>query len=327
MSVYDLVEIAQRIAIAGIKRAGTVTRCPIPKGKYTWAHNITGEMFETPETPLDVDKSLDFMFPAGLDVVLTSGGLDSTITYRIAKDQARREDRLLGFRTLYCDFGQPYAPKELQTLAALGICGPTHIVKIFGDMKHALNEYGGWKHIIPGRNFLALATAATLLLPNDIHPHRERRIWFSPVQGEMPKTGGDKSFKFLDLASEAIAHWYGGPVMILTPLASGTKADWIHWWLSQGLPVETLRRTVTCFSHEMGHCGKCQACLRRYVAFAYNNIDTSNDYIVHPLIGARQYIDKYRTLMQTALDNKDFTKYSRGRCEQTLSIIGMSDES
>lgn len=317
--LHALNALAKEISLAGLYGNNTILNANIDIDLYSSYQDIIKEMFDVPERTLQIRGRAEVLPPVGWDVVLVSGGLDSTIAYEIAKDSVKVSGRELGLVAVFCDWGQEYCIKERTALHTLGI---PYIYRQFPSVSEALRIHGGWEHIIPGRNFLALTTAATLLMPSDMCIDKPRRIWFSPVFGEMPETGGDKSWKFIQQAEELISHHFGTDVEIYLSLSKGTKADWVRWWVDSGKPIDRLRKTVTCFSGGDKHCGQCQACLRRYVAFAYNDIDVAEDFEVHPLTGAPEAIEKYRRLMGTALATGDFSRYPRRRCEQTLSVIG-----
>jgi 7-cyano-7-deazaguanine synthase in queuosine biosynthesis len=272
---------------------------------------LADECYAVPERPANYGGLVGTKFPGGEIVVLVSGGLDSTIAYEYVMRDRRVPGADPGVVALHVDLGHNYAEREKRALQEAGI--EARIV----NLSQWANLIGrrSWKHIIPGRNLLFLAVAADHLLG-----HGE--IWLASLEGEMPDRGGDKSYRFLELARRWI-RLNTGQELVISTLDKGTKADWIAWWIEQGYALHRLRKTVTCFSGTDKHCGRCQACLRRYVAFAYNDIDIAEDFEVHPMQGGKQFVDKYRGLMSRALEVSDFSRYSRRRCEQTLSVIGV----
>ena len=90
------------------------------------------------------------------------------------------------------------------------------------------------------------------------------------------------------------------------------------WW-KENLPVELLDLTVSCFSKTRGHCGKCQACLRKALAYTFNGLKLKTDIDVR--IGCVKFIEKYQKLMTRAIEKQDFRHYSQRRCEQDLAAI------
>jgi 7-cyano-7-deazaguanine synthase in queuosine biosynthesis len=240
------------------------------------------------------------------EICLMSGGADSTIAWFLT-------DKPLG---LYIDIGQEYAAKELNVLEDL----KSYDLKYrYIDLKDigAENEFfKNWKHIIPGRNFLFLTIAAEMLKDSG-------RIIFSAVEGEgWNSNKGDKSEQFVYQWQKWYTAATGKNILVCT-LSLDTKPGWLKRFLSKGFDINIIRyKTVTCFSKENRQCGSCQACLRKYLSFiSAFNLDTSEDYIVHPMIGCTEYIEKYKKNLRHCLEVKDFSHYSINRCNEDLIAI------
>lgn len=267
--------------------------------------NVLRTSIDCPEKPEGFDIKVKYWNNQFLldKICLTSGGADSTIAWYL-------EDKPKG---LYIDIGQEYSWKEKQALDDIGI-----------DFKYIellqLGEKTGqekdWKHIIPGRNFLFLTIAAELVKDSG-------EIIFAVTDGEGWDSGkGDKSEKFVydwQIWYKAVT----GKIVCVETLAERTKAGWLREFSNQGFDINVIRyKTVTCFSQVNGQCGKCQACLRKYLSFisAYQ-LDTSKDYETHPVIGCKEYINKYLYNLNKALNNNDFSHYSKQRCIEDLQAI------
>lgn len=261
--------------------------------------DVVDVMLDCPEKPKGYNITITEDTDSINSICLTSGGADSTIAwYKAGKP-----------RGLYIDIGQPYAEKEHNVLYDLGI---GHFTV---DLSADWINVNTWKHIIPGRNFLFLTIAAEHIANNG-------EIHFATVSGEGAFSGaGDKSQEFL----ACFENWYynvSGKIINIRTLLEKTKAGWLKWFMDQGYDVNIIRhKTITCFSPTEKPCGSCQACLRKYLSFLYNNIDIAEDYEVHPMQGAAEYVNKYKVVLREALDNKDFSHYSRQRCEEDLAAI------
>lgn len=256
------------------------------------------EMLKVPEAPSTLTFTVDDAASAEV-VIPVTGGLDSTVLYW--RSMLAEEDPF----AYYVRFGHKYTRKELKALDALGI--DYHIL----EAGVVANETSYWQHIIPGRNFLILSLLAE-------HMDYGGVIRFGAVEGEIPKSGGDKSVAFIAEVNRLFAD-LPYPVHVEVPLKKETKADLVAWWLENNLKVELLENTVSCFNAGAGHCGACQACLRKWLAFDYNGLTLKTHTPVSK--GCVPYINKYRTLMAQALRENDYSRYSEKRCRQDMTSL------
>jgi 7-cyano-7-deazaguanine synthase in queuosine biosynthesis len=241
-------------------------------------------------------------------ICLLSGGVDSTIAWYYA-------GKPFG---VYIDIGQPYRDKELAAIRYF-----TDDFEVFEGPNLFQDRDENWKHIIPGRNFLFLTIAAEYL-------GNGGELHFAVTEGEGFNSGkGDKSEKFIF----QFLQWYiktTGKVISIKTLAQDTKAGWLKWFNQQheDKTVEDIRHhTVTCFKGTEKPCGECQGCVRKYLSYiaAFSYCDISEDFLVHPMIGAKQYVDKYKIKMNEAIENKDFSHYSEKRCREDLAAIELAE--
>jgi 7-cyano-7-deazaguanine synthase in queuosine biosynthesis len=261
------------------------------------------EAIDEPEYPTAKRNALG----RGMTVVPVSGGLDSTIAYYLAMATSPS----LPLQTIYMDFGQAYASKEIHTLRGLEI--PFIVERC--DIGYRGDLGSNWKHIIPGRNLLILLRCA-------VEAGNGGVIYFGATKGEIPPTGGDKSEHFIDRAKAYLSESYG--VKDIVTLAERTKSGWMRWWINAGNVPDYLLKTVSCFDPTSGHCGQCQACLRHYIAFANNGFPHSEIMKVYdrnPLERAGPYIEKYRNAMRLELLKPGSTTYGEERSIETLSVI------
>lgn len=266
---------------------------------------LVEECLQVPERP--ETYHVRFQEPEQVVVAIpVTGGLDSTVLYYRANYGLANHEAVP--KAYYVDYGQPYAIKEQMALARLDV--PYSLMQA----EKPLGRY--WKHIIPARNLLIFSMIAEKLQGGG-------RILFAVTNGEMPERGGDKSVRFLNLLNTALqALPY--PVTVETPLANETKPDLITWWKNAGLDLKLLQYTVSCFTGGVGvvsHCGECQACLRKYIAFYLNGMELATAQPIE--IGCMQFIERYKRVMSEALETRNFLKYSERRCVQDLSVLNL----
>lgn len=249
------------------------------------------EALDEPEYP--VARGLDEYRKPFDAVVLATGGLDSTYAYGLAREAY---DTVL---PLYLDFGQSYKEAELAALDRLGIT-------VRKDVMKPLGHNPKWKHILPARNLIALLHAAEL----------GRTVYFGVTQGESPDQGGDKSARFLSLIQQVC------PNTRFETLLDATKVDIVAAAIEAG-QLDRYLKTYSCFTGEVGwQCGKCQSCLRRYIAFAANGVpddDILYNYRAHPLQGP--YVTKYKYLLAAELLRPGLTTYGPRRSRQDLGVV------
>lgn len=263
--------------------------------------SLVAEALAVPERP--EAYAIQFLKTGMCVAIPVTGGLDSTVLYM--RNHSRKN-----LRAYYVQFGQSYAMKEKNALDYLDIS----YTCLRSDSALPLEK--SWKHIIPARNFYILSLIAEQMWGGG-------DILFGVVDGERPERGGDKSVRFLG-SLEAMLLRLTFPVYVAFPLASETKTDLVKSWLDEKWPLDMLAKTVSCFSEVSGdytHCGACQACLRKYLAFISNGLELETEKDVR--IDCKDYIEKYKRLMNKALQEEDFSRYSKRRCEQDLAAITM----
>lgn len=259
-------------------------------------------MLDCPERPKD--NEFRVLEPARMydSICLTSGGADSTIFWHYAgKPQG-----------LYIDIGQSYAVKEMNALKR------SEISFEYLDLRGTRIGQLTWKHIIPARNFIFLCAAAEMIKDCGT-------IWFAMVEGEGAESDrGDKSLMFVSLFQDWYLESTGRHVYVQTAHEK-TKAGWLQFAKKMQFLDDIRINTVTCFDAKQWQCGKCQACLRKYLSYVSLGMDTSNDYVIHPMAGAREFITKYRKNLGEAFSNQDFSHYSEKRCSEDLAALVVAE--
>lgn len=266
---------------------------------------VAQEIYDVPEKPVGFEPNFkkEETLPGNElpgKIVLVSGGLDSTVSWLMATEKLGKYPD-----AYYVNMGQSYADKEKEAMEAIGI--PYEEIKV--EPPEHLND-GKWKHIHPGRNFYYLSLVAE-------RATEPSELVLSAVDGEISKHGGDKSRAFFTEANRILMA-QEMPVKVVTPLEKMTKTDLVAW-AKENQFVGVVSKTISCFSGEEGRCGRCQSCLRTWIAFSNNGIDIP--FNIHPMQGAREFVDKYKKVMGDALQANDFSHYSERRITQTLGAF------
>jgi 7-cyano-7-deazaguanine synthase in queuosine biosynthesis len=268
--------------------------------------NVIREAMKGAEEAQGIDDGTEWVWPR-MNVVLFSGGMDSFIAYRQAK--ANGDD----VWAVTVAFNTPYVNKELAACSEL-VQDDDHIIVDLRclDVEHRRSE---WSHIIPLRNLICIEAGAEFV-------ECDGYVWLSSLRGELR---GDKSLGFMRAAADRVLDVYN----VHTPFENMTKADTALMYVTEKLgPREQLLETVTCFSGSNKHCGKCRACLRRFLALrwaGYTWDEMLPTYDVHPLVGAAAEVARYREVMGRAMAKRDFSYYDIVRCVQDLTVIGFPD--
>jgi len=185
-------------------------------------------------------------------VTLVSGGLDSTLVARLAKEEGVRQ------HPLFIDYGQRSRECELaaceHAMAALGI-DPPRIANLSGygalirsgltdTSLHVLNDA-----FTPGRNMLFLLTAAAYAY----------QVVADAVSigllHEDTSLFPDQTSDFLREAEGLIARCMGRRIKVLAPLAQFHKQDVVALARAKGIT-----HTYSCHLGGIEPCGACIAC-------------------------------------------------------------------
>tara|TARA_Y100000052_G_C2953923_1_gene89040 strand:+ start:2161 stop:2748 length:588 start_codon:yes stop_codon:yes gene_type:complete len=185
-------------------------------------------------------------------VTLVSGGLDSTLVVKLAKDEG------VEIYPLFIDYGQIARETELKSceeaLAAVGV------------HKFEIAELSGFGKLIksgltdptldivndaftPGRNMLFLLTAAAYAYQNNADA-----ISIGLLH-ESTSLFPDQSTEFLEKAEELIEVIMGYKIRVLAPLREFMKPDVIELAKLKGIT-----KTYSCHTGNLEPCGKCIAC-------------------------------------------------------------------
>ncbi len=69
----------------------------------------------------------------------------------------------------------------------------------------------------------------------------------------------------------------------LLPYKDKTKAQIVAEYIKEKHSIENLINTRSCYSSDDKECGVCRSCVRKFVAFAVNGIDTSRHFAFNPM--------------------------------------------
>jgi len=194
--------------------------------------------------------------------LLFSGGLDSTIAYR-----------LLGRpHPVYFHIGHFYEEAEVVTIERVSRWFATHDVPLSVEMVTGRLALGDHENVddkhVALRNLLLGACAA---LDADT-------IYLASVTGE---AGRDKSRRFLEQAGRLMSFSEDRHIQYLAPFQRMTKTEMVATYL-QFYPTqhdaELLRMTRSCYAKGAAAdtivgCGRCMACFRRWVAMSNNGLE------------------------------------------------------
>lgn len=211
-------------------------------------------------------------------VLLSSGGMDSFLL--------AHSPELQGAVHVFVDVGQKYAGKEWDAAQFVArSCGATlhHVTA---------SQFAQYEHhtgIIPLRNAELILNAAQY----------GNHIYLGVIADEV---NSDKSPEFLAAMKQVLdisnrsQYWTAGTEYeLLTPYRNTTKSQLVEQYLEAGGDLQTLLKSVSCYSATTEHCGHCSSCFKRWVALtnATGNPDVQH-FIHHPKhqLTRQQWADK-----------------------------------
>jgi 7-cyano-7-deazaguanine synthase len=119
---------------------------------------------------------------------------------------------------------------------------------------------------LPGRNLLLLAQPSVWCALHGVHTIALGTLKGNPFP--------DSSREFFEDFAALVRHGMSHSLAVITPFAALTKADVLE--LGRGL---ALRHTLSCIDPQAGrHCGRCNKCAERRLAFSVLQIDDMTDY-------------------------------------------------
>jgi 7-cyano-7-deazaguanine synthase in queuosine biosynthesis len=250
--------------------------------------------------------------------IMYSGGLDSLIAYSYAKHQ-------LGIKPLclFVDMDHEYAHKELNAMHNI--------------VSQAYTNNEDWLRFVPNVRELRINGLIPLIqsrLSNQIIPSRNvmlatigsmfaPRVWINALDGEQNGKEHDKSVRFFDDTSELLTFtnsFFQDKTIIESPFAKMTKAETITWALDNGMPLDLLFQTSSCYHGEKEKCGECLTCYKRYTAFLLNGI-VEEGYETNPL--STDYAEEMRREIPKAAETNDTTRFTSKRIAEHFKLYDM----
>ena len=176
-------------------------------------------------------------------VLCFSGGMDSFIAWHyLGKPQ-----------TVYFDLGTPYAKKEIKVIKTLV---PDTIIETCLDLKsRQIGDY-----FIPYRNLFFAMLA--------------NKYSDEIVMAGLKDDGiEDKNEAIFAEWSLLLSKMIVRNVVVRSPFWEMTKEDIIGWYIKNVGDIDTLKKTVSCYSEEdTNYCGKCRSCFKKWAPFWNNGI-------------------------------------------------------
>ncbi len=227
--------------------------------------SATAESINMPYEPNDHEVVLNF-----------SGGIDSTagLLYNLDSSQ--------NVLPLVVSFGQKNQAEELASIERirrkLAIAVKTVQVDLAQEVDKGARE---WQYIVPGRNFLFMAIANSILRRSQ---SASASIHLCAVKEELGKQKHrDKSLYYFRNVGKYFSQDTGKKITTGSPFTQYTKAEILYWWRTHwekryGISPHD---TATCYN---GHkCGTCRACFRREVSLICAGYEVDPELQAHPL--------------------------------------------
>jgi len=217
-------------------------------------------------------------------VVLFSGGIDSTAALLNALDKGMNP--LL----LWVGFGQKNEYEEHEKIKEISKKIRRSVSVIRVDLKEFIEEgWKEWDYIIPARNFMFVAFAASFLSNST---KDKTVIYLSAHEEEIKHTNTDKSEFFFETCTNMFSDFYNKKITIDTPFKKESKTEilarWKNFWLDKYniSPYDT----VTCYYGN--NCGDCKACLKRTIALLASGWKPDPDLKINPMKDRNGFLEK-----------------------------------
>jgi len=196
-------------------------------------------------------------------VVLFSGGVDSFCLAEAVKPDA----------LVYFDLGLPENQRELEHMKQLKIAE-----NLIVDDSFKIGKYKLANEVLPFRNAFLIMGAF----------YHGSKIYLGATSSSTNRDKNDIfAGKLLDLAKYISHEPHKNPehlreedMEIILPFKTKTKTQFVSEFIANGGEVNELLKTRSCYDSHEKECGKCQSCIRKYMAFTNNNLPT--DFINDP---------------------------------------------
>lgn len=215
---------------------------------FAYPAGVTTPKITVHGSPAPVDSYADCWLE-GCDVVLASGGIDSSAALLNALEQGRTPT------ALWCDYGQPYAGPEGVAVRTICEMLDVDLVQIEVNLADRISGDNRFGHVIPGRNLLIAAIAAAL---------GAHSVTLAGLADELIVP--DKSIRMYAEAEDHLG------IPVTSPFVLMTKTDLLRVWDQRWRGRLDARATISCYQRT-GDCQNCPACAKRAVAFIASGYD------------------------------------------------------
>lgn len=205
-----------------------------------------------------------------------SGGLDSTagLLYTLEKKQ-----KVL---PIWIDYGQKNRMAEYKAVHKITKKIGIKMIVIKLDLNSFISEGSkDWNFIIPGRNFLFLSIANSLL---KLSNKKAGKIYLCAHKDEMKhKVNKDKSRYFFSTAARFFSLESSRKIKTLSPLSNFSKAEIIYYWKKNWEKKFGISPHDTTSCYYKSSCGRCGACLHRAILLLATGYKIDSKMEVNPM--------------------------------------------
>ncbi len=205
-----------------------------------------------------------------------SGGIDSTAGLLYSLDKGQH------IQPLWISFGQRNDKAELNAVKKVSTKLKIDSLVVKMDInKYILKGWKDWNYIIPGRNFLFISFANSILK----HSIKGKvYIYLCAHKDEMKhRRNTDKSKYFFAKASNLFSLDSSKEMIVATPFANVSKTEILSYWRKYWVKKYKIspHDTTTCY-YGRG-CGKCEVCLKRTVSLLASGFNVDPFIKIHPM--------------------------------------------
>ena len=198
-------------------------------------------------------------------VLLYSGGMDSYILSHLEKPDI----------CLYIDVRGIYSKKERENLIK-----PAHGKLIIDTLDIGKFERGD---VLPMRNAYFILNAAQY----------GEEIILGSVDGDRAYDNHSWCATLMEMVTNYIhqdKRLKDSRIKVRLPCKDKTKIQLLQDFISSGGDPMFLYESVSCYDSELLHCGKCKACIRKWVSMVHCNLNTKKLFTHDPQV----YLDKMK---------------------------------
>lgn len=245
--------------------------------------------------------------------VMTSGGIDSYVAYRLALKKYSDCD-VIPVMVLY---GSPYEDAEIEAVKNLFGAGEVKFIETNLASEELNNVPTIEKQEIFGRNVLIAFYGALLA----------DEVWICSLVTEMNDTAvADKRPEWFELMTKLFSLTFESlrkDTIVTSPFASLTKSEVIAEGLAEGvITKEDVIRTRSCYDPDHHSCGVCSTCFKRWIALENNDIKEEYPYGVDPYLSneyGKKIVEEMKFLAKKKI--KDDKRFPHIRILETASAL------